>query len=189
MPMKRFIFILLILSSVPSYAGIDFLIPDHMKIQYAGNIGFFSLGTGYNFFDDRIESDIFYGFVPARIGGKDIHMISQKNSLSPLRIRIGDHYTFFPVTVGFLVNFALGDNYVLKWPSHYPQGYYRPTACYTGEFLGMRLKKKKDHGLAKEWEIYIEVGTMTPYLHACIENDYVKIKDILNLAIGTTFHF
>ena len=188
--MRRFTFtVLLLLLSVPSFAGVDSLIPDYMKVQYAGNIGFFSLGTGYSFLKDKINMDVFYGFVPARIGGKDIHMITQKNTLSPISIKLGDSYTFFPLSAGILINFALGDNYVLKWPSHYPQGYYRPTACYTGEFLGMRLKKKKDYGLAKEWEIYIEVGTLTPYLHACIENDYIKIKDILNLAIGSSFHF
>jgi len=180
---------IIILWNVPSFAGIDSLIPDYLKIQYAGNIGFISLGTGYSFFKDRINMDVFYGYVPSRIGGKDIHMITQKNTLSPIKLKLGETYTLFPLTAGFLVNFALGDNYVLKWPSHYPRGYYKPTACYTGEFLGMRLKKKESYGPIEEWEVYIEVGTITPYLQACIDNDYIKVKDIISLAVGSSFHF
>ena len=61
--MKRLTFtVIILLLSVPVFAGVDSLLPDYLKIQYAGNIGFISLGTGYSFFSDKINMDVFYGY-------------------------------------------------------------------------------------------------------------------------------
>ena len=45
--------------------GWNSLIPTHNKIQYAGNMGMFSFGTGWDYGKrDQWETDLFFGFIP-----------------------------------------------------------------------------------------------------------------------------
>ncbi|MCK5029563.1 MAG: hypothetical protein KAR57_08010, partial [Bacteroidales bacterium] len=39
-------------------------LPDYVKLQFAGGIGFLSTGIGYTFFDHRLDVSFFYGYVP-----------------------------------------------------------------------------------------------------------------------------
>ena len=51
--------------------------PDHIKIQYAGGMGFISIGAGYSTKNQKLEGDLYYGYLPESIGGVSIHSISE----------------------------------------------------------------------------------------------------------------
>ncbi len=36
--------------------------PDYVKMQFAGNIGFLSVGAGYQLFNDLLYTELLYGF-------------------------------------------------------------------------------------------------------------------------------
>ena len=38
--------------------------PDHLMIQYAGGIGFMSIGAGYSNKNQKLEADFYYGYLP-----------------------------------------------------------------------------------------------------------------------------
>jgi hypothetical protein len=48
--------------------------PDHFVVQYAGNIGLFSAGPGYSYFNDRVNTEIMYGIVPGFEAKTSIHL-------------------------------------------------------------------------------------------------------------------
>lgn len=59
----------------------SFLVPDAAIIQYAGSIGYFSVGAGYEIFKNkRGNIDFNYGYVPASKGGKLHALTANVNS-------------------------------------------------------------------------------------------------------------
>lgn len=189
--MKNFIpvIIILITSAAPLKADVSPLIPDTVVAQFAGYTGFMSSGAGYEFLSDRINLELFYGYVPESEGGIDIHMLTLRSVISPLRFSPHNGYTIYLLTFGFFVNYAIGDQYKVVWPSVYPEWYYRPTALYTGESIGIRIKKNTGREIIKAVELYADIVTMSEYLYEYIENDRVKLQYIISLAIGMRLHF
>jgi len=166
------------------------LVPDYGKFQFAGNIGFFSLGAGYEFLQRTVQADFMYGFVPKSEGGKEIHSITLKMTIAPGRIYLGKGYEWVPVQFGGFANFAIGDNYKLIWPGYYPRNYYHSTSFNSGEFIGMRIGKKlSENSVIDKIDIYAEIGTLTIYIHDYINSDYIDFGDIFNLALGVTVYF
>jgi len=164
-------------------------IPDYAKIQFAGNSGFLSVGTGYLCFGEKLQLDLFYGYVPSFIGGVDIHTISQKNSFTLKTYKLSDNSTVSPIA-GFGVNIALDSKYSTLFTSQYPKYYYWTTATHLIFFVGAKLhnqipRKTGANGI----DIYFELGTIDLYLVDFFKSDYVDIIDILNISIGMTFHF
>lgn len=88
---------------------IDKIIPDHIKLQYAGNIGILSTGIGYSFFDNKIQSDLFYGYIPEFIGGANIHTISNKNTLRLIQFPFINNISIAN-SIGFSINYSSTNN-------------------------------------------------------------------------------
>ena len=189
--MKNKLTVLIILFSIssPLYAENNSYLPDTIVAQFAGYIGFISAGAGYSFLDDRINTELLYGYVPASEGGIDIHMITGRAIFSPVAIPAGSGYTVYPLTFGLFLNYAIGPQYKIMWPSVYPEWYYRPNALYTGESLGIRIKKNVADSGIKAFEFYADVVTMSEYMYEYIRNDRIKMHYILSLAAGVRIHF
>lgn len=164
-------------------------LPDTSVTQFAGYIGFISGGAGYEFFDDILIIELLYGYVPASMGGIDIHMLSEKNTVSPIKISLGSGYTIYPLTLGFFINYTFGSQYKVIWPSTYPEWYYRPTAVYTGDSIGIRIKKNTNGQVIKAWELYADIVTMSEYLYEYVTNDRIKLEYILSIDLGIRIHF
>ncbi len=164
-------------------------LPDYGKIQYAGNIGWISFGGGYEFLHRTLQADCMYGFVPKAIGGKEIHSITLKLTVTPGKLYIGKGIEIVPVQFGAFANLAIGDNYVLIWPGYYPRNYYYSTSFNSGEFIGFRIGKDLDKSsLLKKMDVYAEVSTLTVYIQDYLVSDYMDFSDILSLSIGVTLY-
>ncbi|MET0466788.1 MAG: hypothetical protein ABW007_26745 [Chitinophagaceae bacterium] len=117
------------------------LLPHHAQVQYAGNIGFVSAGIGYATKNEKLQADLYYGYLPKRIGGTTIHSITGKFTASLIDRNYRKADISF-LNLGFLVNYAFGDQYFLFSPDNYPYNYYRfPTAAFVGLVVGGSYKK------------------------------------------------
>ena len=68
--MRRLILVLLyLICAIPGSAQERGLRPDFVTTQYAGSIGFVSVGAGYNIFKDKARTSLQYGYVPHSEGG------------------------------------------------------------------------------------------------------------------------
>jgi len=113
-----------------TYRNKQWYIPDYVKTQFAGNIGFFSIGTGYQFFEDKLQTDIFYGYVREKYSGIDIHHITHKNTCNPLRYDFSDEYILSPLLLGLHFSYKVGNNNYGTWlilPDRYPDNYFFST--------------------------------------------------------------
>ncbi len=117
------------------------LLPHHAQLQFAGNIGFVSAGIGYATKNEKLQADLYYGYLPKSIGGTTIHSITGKFTAGLIDRRYRKADVSF-LNLGFLVNYAFGDQYFLFSPANYPYNYYRfPTAAFAGLVAGGAYRK------------------------------------------------
>ena len=187
---KKFIFLILIIAYPLSYlhSTENYLIPDSFVSQFAGYIGFLSVGVGYEI-NETVQTEFLYGFVPSSLAGIDIHLVTARAIISPVIITILPGYYFYPLSFGFFINYAIGEQYHVKWPEKYPERYYRPNAIFTGESLGLRLKKEYSGEIIKGFEFFIDLVTMTFFLYDYIQNEDIESMDIVSLGFGTRLYF
>lgn len=160
----------------------NWFVPDYYKIQFAGNIGFISIGTGYELFNNRLQSDILFGYVPKSIGNTVIYTITQKNTFSIHDFKLNKKKEI-SLIIGFSVSYETGNNSCLFLPDKYPDGYYSTNAFHFPLFSGIKMKKTfKIDSKIKSIEFNIEACQIATYLYYSIINDEIKYNDITSLA-------
>lgn len=166
------------------------LLPHHLKLQFAGGIGFVSVGAGYSNKKHTLEGDLYYGYVPKSMGGLPIHAITGKLSLLPVKIDF-ENYQLKPISIGILVNYTFGKQYFGFTPDNYPFEYYGfPTSLHAGGFIGGQVNKKLKQKKLKEVGFYYEVITFDSELISYIGNRRsIKITDIINIGFGIKTRF
>lgn len=169
-------------------------IPDHLRIQYAGAIGFMSIGTGYNF-GRNYEATLMFGVQNRTFGNskEGIFTLALKNSFNLHKaIKIYKHFSFIS-TAGASINWGYTNNTFNHLPRHYPDSYYFQNKIHLAPFIGTKIRydfnKNKENTVTKYIEFYAELGTIDAYLLECIRTKYVGIDDILNIAFGISIYF
>ena len=97
--------------------------PDYTKLQYAGNIGFMSIGAGYNWWKNIAQTDFIYGYVPESKGNTTIHTFTLKNTFGLYQFTIFQKYNLSPI-LGFSASFEPGENSFASIPEKYTDCYY-----------------------------------------------------------------
>jgi hypothetical protein len=192
--MKKIIFYFLLLLPFSSAAqdslsikNRKWFVPDHLKLQFAGNIGFISGGPGWLSRNKTLETDILFGFLPQKFGGDALVTITGKTTYSPWRISLKNSRYVVPFSLGAYMSYTFGPQFDSKWPSYYPSGYYwwatsiRPGA-YVGGKIGQEVTvNRKRKGL----EIYYELGSYDLLMISYVQNTkYLKLSDIVSLSLG-----
>jgi hypothetical protein len=167
--------------------------PDYTKLQVAGNLGLLSLGVGYLLLDDHWQTELFYGYLPAALGGVDVHTLAWKNSVVPCNLRLSGDLVLSPLVIGLSVQIEVGGRSFFTSPDQYPSGYNAwPTALHFAPYFGMMLHK--EHSLfadrIKGFSVYWELGTIDDYLEQWARSGYqVSFLEIWNLALGVVCFF
>lgn len=164
--------------------------PDHVKLQYAGGIGFLSVGAGYENKKQWLEGDLYYGYVPESIGGVSIHTLTGKLSLFPLPA-IGQGVQWKPLSVGVLVSHTFGKQYFGFTPANYPYDYYSfPTSFHAGAFLGGQINKVIKEKTIQQLGLYYEVLTFDKEFISYLNNrSSLEFSDVINVGVGIKVGF
>lgn len=163
--------------------------PDCFKIQYAGNIGFMSLGLGYNWWKNNAQTDLIYGFVPYDEGEAIIHTFTLKNTFSIHKFNLFNTYNLSP-TLGFSLSLEPGENSYMDIPDKYPEGYYGPNCFYACLNAGLKSNfafKEESH--FSSMDVFCEVNTLADYLYYNIKAQEDWDDIIFSLAIGINVFF
>lgn len=163
-------------------------VPDYVKVQYAGNIGLFSVGAGYDLFSDLVSTELLYGYVPESVSeAKEIHTITLKNTF-PLYTKHWDAFSASAIS-GFTFSYETGNNSQLKYPDKYPEGYYFTNAFHMTFFGGINLHKEIEASkMLTGIDFYIEFGTLETYLFYKVTSNEVGLDDVFSTAIGINLH-
>lgn len=174
-----------------SGGGRRWYVPDHAKVQLAGEIGFVSPGVGYELASGRFHLDLFLGWVPASVGGKDIFSTTAKLTWLPWRARPLPRWQLVPLTVGLQLSYAYGSDYFLSAPSRYPPGYYElPTAVDVGLTAGGGVVRELRSGGVREVGLYYELVALGKMLQEWRENTrMLDASDVVSVAFGAVARF
>ena len=161
--------------------------PDHVKIQTAGGIGFVAVGAGYSTKNQKLEADLYYGYLPGSIGGVRIHSISAKFIWIPINSATGKKLILEPLTTGLVVNYSFGKQYFSFDPPNYPYRYYSfPTAIHSALFLGSRIGFNfPTNTFVRRLSLYYEILSYDREIISLVSNPKsLHITDILTLSLG-----
>ncbi|MDX9694450.1 MAG: hypothetical protein RBT49_01550 [Bacteroidales bacterium] len=167
------------------------LLPDYVKLQFAGGIGFISPGFGYTFFKQRLDITLFYGYLPSFLSTDDLHSISLQFTGKLFKISLNKNVVLLPLNIGFFLHHNFGDEYWVTQPSHYPDDYYWwSPGRMGGVFLGGELKTKllSKNTPASGLAFYFRVGSRGLYLTSAWDNEYINLSDILELGFGVALY-
>lgn len=169
------------------------LIPTHSKIQFAGNMGLVSVGTGWDYGKrNQWETDLLFGVIPKYDSDKAKITFTLKQNYIPWSVQIGEGpLSVEPLTCGMYFNTVFGDKFWVHEPERYPKGYYGfSSKVRIHVFLGQRLTCRIPSRLrfmAKQVTLFYEVSTCDLYLVSAFTNSYLKPRDYLCLSFGAKF--
>ena len=161
-------------------------LPYHVKAQFAGDIGLVALGAGRSFFKEKLETDLFLGYLPKKIGGQQLFTLALKGTYTPVKPIQIKSVDWQPVRTGVHVAYTFGDEYFMFEPrDKYPKSYYGfPTAVHLYYFLGGQVNFNRVEKLNKIGAYY-EVGSNLEYIISYAQNPaYLSFGKIFNLDLG-----
>ena len=90
-----------------------FLLPDYFSLQYAGDIGFMSIGGGYFYNKNKkVRVNISIGIVPKRIATTSSSIITLAHEFQIMKpIKIKNNFEWSIVNVGAQLSYYLGNEY------------------------------------------------------------------------------
>ena len=171
------------------------LIPTHTKIQFAGNMGLLSFGTGWDYGKrNQWETDIFLGFLPKYDSDRAKLTLTLKQNYIPWSLTIKNGpFAVEPLTCGMYLNTIFGDEFWTNEPDRYPKGYYGfSSKVRIHAFLGQRLTLNiaPQHRFnARAITFFYELSTSDLYIISAFTNRYLKPHDYLSLSFGIKLQF
>jgi hypothetical protein len=167
------------------------LLPDHVKLQFAGSTGFLTAAVGYTNKKHSLEGDFQYGYLPESIGGVTIHTASSKLTWLPFQKIGGRKLQVRPLSAGVLVAYTFGKQYFLFSPKNYDYTYYDfPTALHFGLFIGGQVFLPSGNSRTRGIGFYYEAGTHDKAMMNYFSNTRaLSVGDVMHLAIGVKKSF
>ena len=165
------------------------MIPTHVKVQYAGGMGFLSFGAGWDYGRKcQWETDLYLGFLPRSKADKFYVTTTAKQSYIPWSIACGNRFAVEPFYCGMYVNTIIGEKFWVKEPDRYPRKYYTfSTKIHTFLFIGQRLTlytNRCTRSLLKGVTAYYGLSTCDLYLISAVTNKSLDGWDIVGLSFG-----
>lgn len=170
------------------YEGWKRVLPTHIKAQYAGGMGFLSIGGGWDYgARSQGETDLLVGFLPKAYADALHLTITLKQNYMPWSIRCTERLAVEPLSCGAYLCLITGEHFWIKDPGRYPvKRYYGfPTQLRFHIFLGQRITITTPHcGTMKNLSLFYELNTNELDLIAKCGNKQLRIADIVNLSVG-----
>ncbi len=166
-------------------------LPDYVKMQFAGGIGFASAGFGYTFFKQKLEVSYFYGYVPKWVTIDDLHSVSLQFTAKLLHIKVNENIEILPLNFGWFIHHTFGNEYWIKLPAHYPSEYYWwSPGRNAGVFIGAEVKTKlfSRSTPASGTAFYMRMGSRGLYIESKQGNASIPLSDIIEFGFGVAVY-
>jgi hypothetical protein len=159
--------------------------PDHARLQTGGYLGAATVGVGYSALQ-VLDVDAYYGWVPANLGGKDIHTLALRMSGHFPGWCITDHLRWTWLYLGFGGLHTFGRGFFVNSPDPFPPRYYpvtstRPFLSLGSDFAWVTHSRSAivAHGL------YGEITAQDQYAMEWLDNmNAIEPWEVWSLALG-----
>jgi hypothetical protein len=163
--------------------GIKYILPkSSWAMQYAGSIGFASVGYFRQTQNEKIELGFLYGHTPQKYGGP-LNSLTLKLIYNPFKIKLSNKVRFEPIQTGLFITGWFGENTDISWSSRYPKGYYfwqsnmRKHIFVSSQF-SLLLHRVERVSLC------FEANTNDLYMYTYAVNKNLSLSDIIFYGIG-----
>lgn len=166
------------------------LIPTQFIMQYAGNMGLISFGMGWDYGKHKQwETNLLIGFLPQYNSSRSKMTMTLKQNFIPWSLYLKKGWLWEPLSCGAYVNTVFGHEFWGREPRRYPDKYYPflSTKARINVFVGQRMEKivpQNRRKFIKSITFFYELSTCDLYIRAMIQDDEVKLWDILGLSLG-----
>jgi len=165
------------------------MIPDILVFQYAGGIGTYNIGVGWDYGkSDRWETHFLVGFIPSRYNLNHYWTTTLRECYVPWRVDVNQYIRMQPLVVQLSINSILHGDFWASEPDRYPHGYYSFSSRVRFHLgLGQRFTYKipqEKRYLSREVSVYYEVSTCDLYVRQKIRNRSIPLRDIVILSVG-----
>lgn len=164
--------------------------PEQVKLQFAGSMGLFSLGSGWYYGKHtQWETDLFIGFIPRIDDIKGHITITLKQTYTPFHFKLDKNFIYEPLTGGAYINKIFGPYFWNKLPDKYPKNYYFWATntrfhVFLGQALSFRLGNVQPES---NLSFFYELNTNDLYIISAIGNRTIKLNDIVGLSFGLRY--
>lgn len=166
------------------------LIPTVFPLQYAGGMGMFSAGIGWDYGrDNKFETHRMIGFLPKRYNSSAYATLTLREEYLPWRIRIASTpFEVRPLSVSLAMNTIFSSDFWTSEPDRYPNGYYAFSSRVRfhlgiGSRLTFRIPERRRY-VVKHISLYYVVSVCDLYLRQKIVDSAVPTGDIFTIGIG-----
>ncbi len=168
------------------YDGWERVKPKNVKAQYAGGMGFLSLGVGWEYgHSGQWNTDLFAGFIPRAYADKLRFTFTLKQTYCPWHWHFKPQFSFEPFACGLYVNTIGGEEFWEKEPGKYPNSYYNfSTKMRINVFLGQSFTYYPKSDRWRAVSFFYELGTNELYIVSKVTNKTLHWGDILRLSFG-----
>jgi len=168
-------------------------VPDAVTLQFAGNIGMFSIAPSYSFAHDRINAELSYGYVPKFDADEALHLLTLKGVYLPFRkIPLKNDFSLTPLRVGLGISYYFRSQFSTNWSDAYPASdYYWWTSSLrlTGGFGPAINYALPNSNTFKELSLYGDIGTYDLIATSAFRDKTLTTWDILNFGVGLRASF
>lgn len=158
----------------------------YVKAQYAGNLGLASVGIGNEFFNNKLSTDLNYGYMPDFLNGVRVHTFAIKPAFHFKEQTISGFKA--GCYIGTSVNYYVTSNTYIIFPHYYPEGYYLSNAIHSNPFIGGRISFPAKNRKSGRLSVYSELGTVDFKILCAVKNRKIEFDEIWNLCFGIVFH-
>lgn len=166
------------------------LIPHYAKLQFAGSIGMFSTGLGWDYGKNhRWETDVLIGIVPRLESNRAKLTFTLRQNIIPWTIRMGESaIDFHPLRASVGLNAIIGHEFWNSNPDRYPDGYYFfSTKFHIVAGFGQQWTLNISRDKMRHWKnigFYYNLTTCETYVLSAASNKYLGFFDIFKLDLG-----
>jgi hypothetical protein len=167
-------------------------IPDYVNNQYAGNIGFFSVGLGYYILPKyRLYADFVYGYTPSNKSSIDIHDFVLRIGIKPYSIKMTGYIDWRPIFINLAVSKLLNSSSTWEnLPNYYPKDYYPQNAFRYHLDIGTSAKYNINNKLGIElYSLSTTNDLYLRYYNHYYRSGHLHLHDIFSAAIGINIIF
>lgn len=170
--------------------------PDIVTAQYAGNIGFWSAGLGWDYGKrQQWETHLMVGYLPSWIIDDRWTMtVTLKQHYTPWNLRLGQRWQLMPLTASLAVNTIMNNNFWVHEPERYGHNYYNYSTALR---LHLGMGSRFGLTLPPQWRgvgghrvmLYYELSTYDAVIISAATNRSISLADILALGFGVQYKF
>lgn len=174
------------------HKGWNDIIPNIATLQYAGGIGMFSLGIGWDYGSkQQWETHLLLGYLPDDGKRNGYASMTLKEIYTPFNVHLTSSITYNPLYVTLMLNTTLNGDFWVKEPDRYPAGYYGFSSKVrfhigVGQKFKLRNMEHRTHWF-KDLTFYYEISSCDLYIRQKIVSPKIPTKDILSIGIGLQY--